>query len=228
MHGAGTGNLIKSYRYGKGYLIFIYAFVALLLGVSGYLIRDYSIFSTPGATTADGTRFTGPPEVLLYGAGLTAFIAICMVLLALWQKKLRDARYDVHEHGIRQVTSSVDEFVPFVEMNDLYLFASGQTLTAGLTNNLAYRRHCGEQFRRINPHMPKLDEFMELVRDLHVQARLPVALDTLSQGGSVQFNYADTKQVLGKRVTGKFLKVETRPLVITPQGLEVDGRRFPI
>ncbi|AIR87791.1 hypothetical protein [Pseudomonas cremoricolorata] len=228
MPDASTGSLIKSYRYGRGYLIFIYGFIAVLLGLAAFLAYGYSIFSTPGATTSGGTRFNGPPEVLLYAAGFLVFIALCMFALSRWQKKLRDARYDVHEHGIRQVTSSVDEFVPFVEMDDLYLFASGQTLTAGLINNLAYRRHAGEQFRRVNPHMPKLDEFMELVRDLHVQARLPIALETLSQGGSVQFNYADTQQVWGKRVTGNFLNVETKPLLITPQTLEVDGRRFPI
>ncbi|WP_459206434.1 hypothetical protein ACSMEV_18485 [Pseudomonas sp. MLB6B] len=234
MHEASSptmGLLIGKYGYGRALPIFLGVFAAFCLGVAGFLGYDMTTVRFPGEpapANGSGVTFNGPPELFIYPMAFLVFVALCLVAVIFWQKKLRNARYEVYEKGIRQITSSNDEFVAFKEMDDLYLFASGQTLTAGLINNLAYRRSANEPFRRVNAHLRKLEEFIKIVRERYMEEHMPAMVDTLDQGGGIRFNYVDTKQVWGKRVTGHFLDVKTKPLVITPQYLEVDGHRFPI
>lgn len=226
-----TGNLIGKYGYGKALQIFAGVLAICMLGIAGFLGYLKTTVRFPGdPAPANGptTTFNGPPEMFTYTMAFLVFVALCLVAVIFWQKKLRNARYEVYEKGIRQITSSNDEFIAFKEMDDLYLFASGQTLTAGLINNLAYRRNAHEPFRRVNAHLHKLQAFIQVVRERYVEERMPAMADTLNQGDAVRFNYADTQQVWGKRVTGNFLDVKTKPLIITPQYLEVDGRRFPV
>lgn len=227
---AATGTLIKSYGYGKGLQIFLGLFAAGLLGFAGYVGYLSTIVSYPGQpkNPASNITFNGSPNLFYYVMGFFLLLALVMVGTMVWQKKLRDARYEVYEKGIRQITSKHDAFIPFTEMDDLYLFASGQTLVGGLINNLAYRRNASESFRRANAHLHQLEEFIALVRERHVEERLPLAIETLTAGGAVHFSYADTKQVWGKRMSGNFLDVVTKPLIVTRQTLEVEGRRFPI
>ncbi|WP_312936410.1 hypothetical protein [Pseudomonas sp.] len=225
-----TGKLIGTYGYGKALQIFMGIFAIVLLGMAGFVGYLKTITAFPGEPAPAGAtgNFNGPPELFYYVMAFLVALALCMVLTIKWQQKLRNACYEVYEKGIRQVTSGQDEFVAFTEMDDLYLFASGQTITAGLINNLAYRRNASEPFRRVNAHLHRLEEFIDLVRERYLEERLPSAAQTLSSGGVVRFNYADTKQVWGKRITGNFLDVVTKPLNVTLQYLEVDGKRYPI
>ncbi|MDZ5605480.1 hypothetical protein SJI00_22145 [Pseudomonas sp. RP23018S] len=225
-----TGNLIKAFGYGKALQIFAGVFAISLLGLAAYLgyLRTVTAFPGEPAPAGATSTFNGPPEIFYYIMGGLVFMALCLVLTMRWQKKLRNARYEVYEKGIRQITAEHDEFVAFAEMDDLYLFASGQTITAGLINNLAYRRNASEPFRRVNAHLHQLEEFMDLVRERYLEERMPLATQTLSNGGVVRFNYADTQQVWKKRFSGNFLEVATKPLSITLHYLEVDGKRYPI
>lgn len=70
--------------------------------------------------------------------------------------------------------------------------------------------------------------FQELVRDLHVRARLPAVAKALEAGQSVTFNCISSKQVWGKRVTGNFLKVTTTPIVVHRDFLEYQGNKVPM
>ncbi|AMA45943.1 hypothetical protein [Pseudomonas alabamensis] len=212
---ASTGKLLGSYGYGKALIISLLVlgtvFFALALFV-GYL------------SVASSVNFNGPKSMLYATAAFLALLGAVMFALAQWQKKLRVARYEVYEKGLCQIIGSQRDYVPFSEMDDVYLFASGKTAVAGMTNNLAYRRNASESFRRVNPHLQKLFVFLEQVREQHLNERLPAVLKTLENGGAVQFNYLDTAQVWGKRMSGDFFNIATKPLTLTRETLDVNGR----
>ncbi|MBO9550780.1 hypothetical protein [Pseudomonas sp.] len=214
-----SGKLLGSYGYGKALIFCMFILGSIFLGLAafiGYL------------SVASIQNFNGPKN-LFYGTfALLVVLGGVMFALALWQKKLRVARYEVYEKGICQIIGSERDYVPFSEMNDLYLFASGQTAVAGLINNLAYRRNDSEAFRRVNAHLKDLYGFIDLVRELHLNERLPQAMATLEQGGAVQFNYIGTGQVWSKRVSGNFLNVTTQPILVTRDALEVEGSKVPM
>jgi len=214
-----TGKLLGIYGYGKALIICMLILGSIFLGLAafvGYLSVDSSL------------NFNGPKNLFYSTIALLAVLGAVMFALALWQKKLRIARYEVYEKGICQIIGNQRDYVPFSEMGDFYLFASGQTAIAGLINNLAYRRNASEPFRRVNPHLSKLYVFLEQVRELYLNERLPAVFATLENGGAVQFNYLETSQVWGKRMSGDFFNVTTKPLTITRDALEVDGRKVAL
>lgn len=210
-----TGKLLGRYGYGKALIISLLVlgtvFFALALFV-GYL------------SVASSLNVNGPKSLFYATAAFLAALGAVMFALALWQKKLRVAQYEVYEKGLCQIIGSQRDYVPFSEMDDLYLFASGQTAVAGQTNNLAYRRNASEPFRRVNPHLQKLFVFLEQVREQYLKERLPTVLKTLENGGAVQFNYLNTSQVWGKRMSGDFFNIATKPLTLTRDTLDVNGR----
>jgi hypothetical protein len=116
----------------------------------------------------------------------------------------------------------------FAEIEDLYLFGSGQAAFTGLITNLAYRRNDSESFHRVIESLKDFQEFQQLVRELHVRERLPVVMDRLVSGGAVTFKYVTTGQVWHKRLSGDFLNVTTQPIIVTSKFLEVEGRKVPI
>ncbi|KAF1312967.1 hypothetical protein BLX42_00705 [Pseudomonas sp. SG-MS2] len=214
-----TGNLLGTYGYGKALIISMIILGSIFLALAafvGYL------------SLASNLQFNGPRGIFHFTIVLLGVLGLSMFALALWQKTLRKARYEVYEKGICQVIGNERDYVPFSEMNDLYLFASGQTAFAGLTNNLAYRRNASEPLRRVNPHLKGLFAFIEQVREHYLNERLPAVLATLHNGGAVQFNYLDTSQVWGKRLRGDFLNVTTKPLTVTRDALEIDGRKVSL
>ncbi|WDY59197.1 hypothetical protein [Pseudomonas sp. PSKL.D1] len=214
-----TGKLLGSYGYGKALIIALMALGSIFVGLAAFV--GYLSVVTP-----DGS---GPPAQLLYSTiGLLLVIGVSLFGLALWQKKLRVARYEVYEKGICQIIGSQRDYVPFSEMGDFYLFASGQTAIAGLLNNLAYRRNASEPFRRVNPHLQKLYVFLEQVREQYLNERQPAVLATLESGGAVQFNYLESSQVWKKRMRGDFVNIATKPLVVTSQALDVDGHKVSL
>ena len=214
-----AGKLLGSYGYGKALIVCMLMLGSIFLGLAafvGYL------------SATSGQNFNGPQSLFYSTIALLAVLGGVMFALALWQKKLRVARYEVYEKGICQIIGSQRDYVPFSEMGDFYLFASGQTAIAGLINNLAYRRNASEPFRRVNPHLQKLYVFLEQVRGQYLNERLPAVFATLESGGAVQFNYLETSQVWGKRMSGDFFNVTTKPLTITREALDVDGRKVAL
>lgn len=214
-----TGKLLGTYGYGKALIICLLLLGSIFIALAAF-VGYLSVAST--------AQFNGPKHIFPFTIGLLVVLGLIMFALVAWQKKLRTARYEVYEKGICQIIGSQRDYVPFAEMNDLYLFASGQTAFAGLTNNLAYRRNASEPFRRVNPHLKGLFAFMEQVRDQHLEERLPVVFTTLENGGAVQFNYLDTTQVWGKRIRGDFFDISTKPLTVTRDSLDIDGRKVSL
>ncbi|WP_349976407.1 hypothetical protein [Pseudomonas sp. WHRI 8519] len=214
-----TGKLLGAYGYGKALIISMLILGSIFFGLAVFV--GYQ-------SIASDLQFNGPKHIFYFTVALLAVLGLSMFALALWQIKLRKARYEVYEKGICQIIGSERDYVPFSEMNDVYLFASGQTAFAGLINNLAYRRNASEPFRRVNPHLKGLFAFIEQVRDQHLNERLPAVYATLQNGGGVQFNYLDTKQVWGKRISGDFFNVTTKPLTVTRDALDIDGRKVPL
>ncbi|MBA6097153.1 hypothetical protein H4C80_08480 [Pseudomonas juntendi] len=230
-----AGKLLGSFGYGKALIVSLITLGIICVGLAAFVGYLSTIVSTDVSGPVDlqtrrGTtlHFSGPIQIFYFTIGLLLALGLSMFGLALWQKKLRGARYEVYEKGLCQVIGSERDYLPFSEMEDLYLFASGQTAAAGLVNNLAYRRNDSEAFRRVNAHLKGLYKFIDLVRELHLNERLPQAMATLSQGGTVQFNYIGTGQVWGKRVSGNFLNVTTKPLRVTRDALEVEGIKVPM
>ena len=214
-----TGKLLGTYGYGKALIVCLLLLGSIFIALAAF-VGYLSVAST--------AQFNGPKHIFPFTIGLLVVLGLIMFALVAWQKKLRTARYEVYEKGICQIIGSQRDYIPFSEMNDLYLFASGQTAFAGFTNNLAYRRDASEPFRRVNPHLKVLYAFMEQVRDQYLNERLPVVFTTLENGGAVQFNYLDTAQVWGKRIRGDFFNIATKPLTVTRESLEIDGRRVPL
>jgi hypothetical protein len=173
-------------------------------------------------------NFASQDVVFSFTTGLLALIGLCLLGTTVWQKKLRSTHYEVFENGIVRITKDQREYTAFSEIEDLYLFSSGQTVLTGLITNLAYRRNASEPFHRVVDTLKGFQAFQELVRDLHVRARLPAVAEALEAGQSVTFNCISSKQVWGKRVTGNFLKVTTAPIVVHRDFLEYQGNKVPM
>lgn len=221
-----TGELIATFRHRKGALIFCLAFAAVLLGVAVFVLYLGTIL-LPGNEAPVGRHATPGQSDRFIIYGTSVMLAVCalgVLGMYAWQKKLRRYRYDVYEHGIARISTNLREYTPFVDIEDLYLFGSGQASAAGLITNLAYRRTAAEPFHRVYESLKGFYDFEELVRELHVRARLPGVLDTLESGGVVTFNYISTSQVWTKFFTGNFLQITTAPLVVTRDALHVQGR----
>lgn len=227
-----TGELIATFRHGKAFLIFSLILAAVLLGLAVFVFYLSTILpmGDDGPVTLQTSRgmtlnFASGHVVFSFTTGLLAIVGLCILGLTVWQKKLRNTHYEVYENGITRITKEQRDYTAFTEIEDLYLFSSGQTALIGLITNLAYRRNAAEPFHRVIETLKGFQAFQELVRDLHVRARLPAVAEVLEAGHSVTFNCINSQQVWGKRVTGNFLKVTTAPIVVHRDFLEYQGNR---
>jgi hypothetical protein len=222
-----TGQMIKTFHHGKGFLVFMLLFAIVMLGLAGFVLYLGTILpaGSSGANTSRGSS----PQLLIYSvSGLLVVISAVLFGLYAWQKKLRGTHYEVYEHGIVAVSGKQQQFTAFAEIEDLYLFGSGQAAFTGLITNLAYRRNESEPFHRVIESLKGFQDFQQLVRELHVRERLPVVMNKLESGGAVTFKYVPTGQVWRKRIAGDFLNVVTQTIIVTREFLEVDGRKVPV
>jgi hypothetical protein len=222
-----TGQLISTFRHGKGFLVFMLLFAIVMLGLAGFVLYLGTILpaGSSGANTSRGSS----PQLLIYSvSGLLVVISAVLFGLSAWQKKLRGTHYEVYEHGIVAVSGKQQQFTAFAEIEDLYLFGSGQAAFTGLTTNLAYRRNESEPFHRVIESLKGFQDFQQLVRELHVRERLPVVMNKLETGGAATFKYVPTGQVWRKRIAGDFLNVVTQTIIVTREFLEVDRRKVPV
>ncbi|MNF58294.1 hypothetical protein D3C84_398460 [compost metagenome] len=222
-----TGQLISTFRHGKGFLVFMLLFAIVLLCLAGFVLYLGTILpvASSGANTSRGSS----PQLLIYSvSGLLVVISAVLFGLYSWQKKLRGTHYEVYEHGIVAVSGKQQQYTAFVEIEDLYLFSSGQTAISGLITNLAYRRNDSEPFHRVIASLKGFFDFQQLVRELHVRERVPVVIEKLESGGAVTFRYVPTGQVWRKRIAGDFLNVTTQSIIVTSEYLEVEGSKVPL
>ena len=222
-----TGQLISTFRHGKGFLVFLLLLAIVLFCMAGFVLYLGTILpvASSGANTSRGSS----PQLLIYSvSGLLVVTSAVLFGLYPWQKKLRGTHYEVYEHGIVAVSGKQQQYTAFTEIEDLYLFSSGQTVFTGLITNLAYRRNETEPFHRVIESLKGFQEFQQLVRELHVRECLPVVMNKLESNGAVTFKYVPTGQVWRKRVSGDFLNVVTQTIIVTREFLEVDGRKVPV
>lgn len=230
-----TGELLASFRHGKGFPLFMLVLALVMLGMACFVLYLGTILpvDSSGPVSVNSSRgtnlnFSSPQMLIYFTSALLAVIAAGLFGLYVWQKRLRQASYDVYEHGIACTVGSSKDFVPFAGIEDLYLFSSGQVAISGLITNLAYRRNASEPFHRVIESLKGFHDFQQLVRELHVRERLPAVLETVESGGVVTFNYLAGKAVWGKRLKGNFLDVTTQPILVTGEFLEVQGRKVPM
>ena len=222
-----TGQLISTFRHGKGFLVFLLLLAIVLFCMAGFVLYLGTILpvASSGANTSRGSS----PQLLIYSvSGLLVVTSAVLFGLYPWQKKLRGTHYEVYEHGIVAVSGKQQQYTAFTEIEDLYLFSSGQTVLTGLITNLAYRRNESEPFHRVIESLKGFQEFQQLMRELHVRECLPVMMNKLESNGAVTFKYVPTGQVWRKRVSGDFLNVVTQTIIVTREFLEVDGRKVPV
>lgn len=221
-----TGELIATFRHGKGFLLFTLLFAILMLGLAGFVVYLGTLLplGSPGANNHESS-----PQLLIYAvAGLLAVISAVLFGIHFWQKKLRGTHYEVYEHGIVAISAAGQNYTAFAEIEDLYLFSSGQTAFTGLITNLAYRRNESEPFHRVIESLKGFQDFQQMVRELHVRARLPLVVEKLESGGAVNFRFVATEQVWRKRLSGDFLNVTTQTIILTSEFLDVEGRKVTV
>lgn len=230
-----TGELIASFRHGKGFLIFSLVFGVVLLGLAGFVLYLGTILppGNEGPVSLQTSRgmalnFSSPQTLIYATSALLAVLALGVFAAYVWHKKLRAPRYNVFEHGIERIINEQRDYTAFADIEDLYLFGSGQTVMTGMITNLAYRRNAAEPFHRVIETLKGFYEFQQLVRELHVRARMPAVAATLEMGGAVAFNCISSGQVWGKRVSGNFLKITTSPIVVSRAFLDYQGRKVPM
>ncbi|RAU47879.1 MULTISPECIES: hypothetical protein [unclassified Pseudomonas] len=220
-----TGPLIKVFAHGKGLVVFTLLFSIVMLALAGFVLYLSTILPTNGVGGSGGSN----PVLLIYAAsGFLVVLAAVLFGIHLWQKKLRGTQYEVYEQGIAAIDRAGRHYTPYAEIEDLYLFASGQTAFTGLITNLAYRRTERDPFHRVIASLKSFHEFQQLVRELHVRARVPIVLSALESGEAVTFRFVDTGQVWGKRMGGDFLNIKTQSITMTREWLEVEGRKLPL
>ncbi|MBC3302420.1 hypothetical protein H0Z09_14920 [Pseudomonas sp. SWRI18] len=230
-----AGELIASFRHGKGFLIFSLIFGVALLGLAVFVLYLETVIPATNngpivVQLSRGTAFTfSSPQTLTYSiSALLTVLALGVFAGYAWHKKLRAPRYNVYEHGIERFINDQRDYTAFADIDDLYLFGSGQTVMTGMITNLAYRRNASEPFHRVIETLKGFYEFQQLVRELHVRARMPAVIATLETGGAVTFNCISSGQVWGKRMSGNFLKITTSPIVVSRTFLEYQGRTVPM
>ncbi|AZE96449.1 hypothetical protein C4J96_4364 [Pseudomonas orientalis] len=230
-----TGELIASFRHGKGFLIFSLIFGVALLGLAVFVLYLETVMPATNngpivVQLSRGTAFTfSSPQTLTYSiSALLAVLALGVFAGYAWHRKLRAPRYNVYEHGIERFINDQRDYTAFADIDDLYLFGSGQTVMTGMITNLAYRRNASEPFHRVIETLKGFYQFQQLVRELHVRARMPAVIATLETGGAVTFNCISSGQVWGKRMSGNFLKITTSPIVVSRTFLEYQGRTVPM
>ena len=230
-----TGELIASFRHGKGFLIFSLIFGVALLGLAAFVLYLGTILPAGSGgpvvgQTSRGMSFSfSSPQMLIYAtSALLTVLALGAFAGYVWHKKLRAPRYNVYEHGIERLINDQRDYTAFADIEDLYLFGSGQTVMTGMITNLAYRRNASEPFHRVIESLKGFYEFQQLVRELHVRARMPAVIATLEMGGAVTFNCIGSGQVWGKRMSGNFLKITTSPIVVSRTFLDYQGRKVPM
>ncbi len=230
-----TGELIASFRHGKGFLIFSLVFGVVLLGLAGFVLYLGTILppGNEGPVSLQTSRgmalnFSSPQTLIYATSALLAVLALGVFAAYVWHKKLRAPRYNVFEHGIERIINEQREYTAFADIEDLYLFGSGQTVMTGMITNLAYRRNASEPFHRVIETLKGFYEFQQLVRELHVRARMPAVVATLEMGGAVTFNCISSGQVWGKRMSGNFLKITTSPILVSRAFLDYQGRKVPM
>jgi hypothetical protein len=230
-----TGELVASFRHGKGFPLFMLILGLIMLGMACFVLYlgtilpvDSSAPVSVNSSRGTNLNFSSPQMLVYCTSAFLAVIAAGLFGLYVWQKRLRQASYEVYEHGIACMLGSSKNYVPFAEIEDLYLFSSGQAAISGLITNLAYRRNANEPFHRVIESLKGFHDFQQLVRDLHVRERLPAVLETLEGGAGVPFKYVPGSAVWGKCIKGNFLDVTTQPILVTREFLEVQGRKVPM
>ncbi|WP_338483512.1 hypothetical protein VRB68_19595 [Pseudomonas trivialis] len=225
-----TGELIASFRHGKGFLIFSLIVGVVLLGLAvfvlylGTLLPAGSEAPVAGETSRGLSFSFSSPQTLIYAtSALLAVFALGMFAVYAWHKKLRAPVYNVFELGVERIVKGQRHYTAFADIEDLYLFGSGQTAMTDLVTNLAYRRNASEPFHRVIESLKGFYEFQQLMRERHVLARMPAVVATLEAGGSVMFNCINSGQVWGKRVSGNFLKINTSPIAVSRTFLQYKG-----
>lgn len=230
-----TGELVGTYRYGKGLKIFTTLLSVALLVLAALILYFSTTLPVNGSgpvtlNTSSGTtlRFNGEVSMLYFTSALLAFLGLGILALYAWHSRYRHSSYELYEQGIAYTTKGERTYVPFSEIEDLYLFASGQTVFTGLITNLAFRRNASEPYHRVIDPLKGFFEFQQLFREFYLAARQPAVLQTLQAGGTVTFQYADTAQVWRKRMSGNFLDIKTLPIVVSRECLLVQGSQVSI
>lgn len=225
-----TGELIASFRHGKGFLMFSLIFGVVLLGLAVFVLYLGTILPAGSegpvaGETSRGLSFSfSSPQTLIYAtSALLAVIALGVFAAYAWHKRLRAPVYNVFELGIERIVNDQRHYTAFADIEDLYLFGSGQTAMTGMITNLAYRRNASEPFHRVIESLKGFYQFQQLVRERHVLARMPAVVATLEAGGSVTFNCINSGEVWGKRVSGNFLKITTSPILVSRTFLHYKG-----
>ena len=139
-----TGELLASFRHGKGFPLFMLVLALVMLGMACFVLYLGTILplDSSGPVSVNSSRgtnlnFSSPQMLIYFTSALLAVIAAGLFGLYVWQKRLRQASYDVYEHGIACTVGSSKDFVPFAGIEDLYLFSSGQVAISGLSTNVA-------------------------------------------------------------------------------------------
>ncbi|RZI59125.1 MAG: hypothetical protein EOP14_04495, partial [Pseudomonas sp.] len=151
-----TGELIATFRQGKAFLIFGLILAVVFLGLAAFVFYLSTIvpMGDNGPVTLHTSRgmtmnFASQDVVFSFTTGLLALIGLCLLGTTAWHKKLRSTDYEVYGNGIVRITKDQRDYTAFAEIEDLYLFSSGQTVLTGLITNLAYRRDASEPFHRV-------------------------------------------------------------------------------
>lgn len=230
-----TGELVARFQYGKGFLIFLLVFGVILLGMAGFVLYLSTVLpaNSSGSVTLTTQRgntldFSNPIVLIYCTSAFLAILGLGAFGVYAWQKKLRQTSYELYERGIAHITHGKKTYLAFTEIDDVYLFGSGQAGFTGLITNLAFRRNASEPFHRVIEALKGFQRFQRMFRELYLNARQPAVLQTLQAGGSVTFNYVDSAQVWGKRMSGDFLNVKTLPIRVSRDVLHIQDSQVPV
>ncbi|MBF8745439.1 MULTISPECIES: hypothetical protein [Pseudomonas putida group] len=230
-----TGPMVGHYYYGKAARIFVIILAATLLSLAGAILYFSTLLPANSAgpvefTTPSGSimRFNGQVSMLYFTSALLAVLALGVSALYAWHSRYRHSSYELYEKGVAYTTKGVRTYVPFTEIEDLYLFSSGQTVMTGMVTNLAFRRNANEPFHRVIEPLKRFHEFQQLFRELYLAARQPAVLEALQAGEGVTFKYIATGEVWRKRLSGNFLDAKTLPIVVCKDHLQVQGSQVSI
>lgn len=228
-----SSQALAVFRHGRSGPVLLATFVLALLAAAVFVASLEFALPEDVLGEAVGLSIRGMDVNGLTGRSLLRGTAVFLALLAALAAlvltrviKRRRGHFELHPEGIVRQLGPERLYTRFADIDDLYLFASGQTAVAGLINNFAYRVDGGDWIKASFELKGFHDLLLEM-RKRHVQYRCPRVHTRIEQGERIVFRYIDGAQFLKKRLVGNFMRLDTRELSLSGEGLGVDGKLWP-
>lgn len=232
-----AGKILGIFGWAKFRFIGCIVCAVIFIGVA---ILCFSLINIPtsreaahGGAYFDITGWPVSPFILFMSVGGGLLILAAITLLVARSVKAKYT-FTVYEGGIASRCGGKETYIPFRDIEDVYLFSVGRGNYSGELNSLAYRKSRQNDWIIISLLNTDSEKLISLFRQLHAEQRSRVLQDKIEQCHKVKFDYVSAKNVWLKRAftlrIADYLKIDAslKPLYLTKEGIVADEKNIVI